>query len=477
MNNKYFKRFSYVLLLFLILLSILCFCFRISTDDYFYIAEVERIGVIKIITSAYLKWSGRFAASAVMNTFFKILHDTPHYFFLIPLATFIFLIIGIYRVINALFNYYHIEYSLFKKWVLSASFMMLLFFLSVNIGETWFWCSSIGCYLYSVVAFVWGLGFILQGKTNLLTYAGIACCFVFIGGSTEVFSSVFLLIIFSVLLYYYRTFCSAAAVTMADKNNRSVFIQFKQHPTLQKLLFAFIFLSLGLIILIVAPGNYVRDQLFPSHRFFFSFLVTAKSFVKFFIFYVPHHLHVLLAFATLFLVAGGEIRKQTNMQLNLPFPVFFKRTTGMFVLTLGVFFYLVAYIMSETGPARIWFMASFLFAAYSCVISFYAGYCNLFSAKQLRTIRFLGLLTAGIILSFSVINQAVVATRYAVKYDEREQQLLKWKEEIKKDTLLHVQPLPDPGMLYSAEISADSSHFTNQHLRMVYKLNYHVVKN
>ena len=165
------------------------------------------------------------------------------------------------------------------------------------------------------------------------------------------------------------------------------------------------------------------------------------------------------------------------MQLNLPFPVFFKRTTGMFVLTLGVFFYLVAYIMSETGPARIWFMASFLFAAYSCVISFYAGYCNLFSAKQLRTIRFFGLLTAGIILSFSVINQAVVATRYAVKYDEREQQLLKWKEEIKKDTLLHVQPLPDPGMLYSAEISADSSHFTNQHLRMVYKLNYHVVKN
>lgn len=466
-----------ITVLFLVLLGILCFNFRISTDDYFYIAEVERIGVIKIITSTYLKWSGRFAASAVMNSIFKILHGNARYFFLIPLCTFIFTAAGIYKVISNLLNYLQVGYNVLKKWLLSISFLALLFFMSFDIGETWFWCSSIGCYLFSIVAFIWGLGFILEAHSNILTYLGILICFLFIGGATEIYSPIFLLIFFCQLLYYLNKQGFSLKDSFKNRNLRSAFFELIQNPVQKKLFFAFICLSVGFVILLAAPGNYMRDQLFPSHRFFFSFFVTAKSFVKFIIFYLPLRLHIIIAFSFLFLLLGEEFRTQKAELFQLTFSTFFKRITVLLISLLIVFFYLVAYIMSETGPARIWFLASFLFSVYCCTISFYAGYSGLFSPKQLRAIGFLSLFSAGIILSCSVFNQTIIATHYAARYDEREQQLLKWNQEIKKDSLLHINPLPASGMLYPAEISKDTSHYTNQHLRMIYKLNYHIVKN
>jgi hypothetical protein len=466
MNKQYFYGLSGLLAGFALLIFVLCFYFRISTDDYYYITEVERIGVLKIITSTYLKWSGRFAASAVMNSFFKILKGQSSSFFIIPLSTIVVLLLGIHKTISVILCLCKIELSLLHRWVLSACFLFLLFFLSFDIGETWFWCSSIGCYLFSIIAFIWGFYFILQPVTNFFTYLGITGCFLFIGGATEVYSPVFLLILAGILLYYFQQFRSHSQAG-----------QFMQNTIQRKLVVAFVALSVAFIILLVAPGNYMRDQLFPQHRFFFSFYVTAKSFVKFFFLYLPFHLQFILAFCVVFLLIGETCKSEKLVGWQLPFRPFLKKITVIFIFLLALFFYMIAYIMSETGPARIWFLASFLFAVYSCSISFYAGYCSLFSFKQLRLIKGASLFTTGIILSYSFVSQVSVAKNYAKKYDEREQQLLTWKQEIKKDTLLSIPALPKPGMLYAAEISTDSGHYTNQHLRMIYKLNFHVVKN
>lgn len=473
MDKKYLFKLSGVLTLFIALILILCHYFRISTDDYTYIAEVERTGVIKIVSDSYLYWSGRFAAFAVLSTIFKIFRTHPSYFFLVPLCTFIVMLWGIYKLIGTVLQHYFIGFNNLKKWVLSLSFLSLLFFLSIDIGETWFWCSSMAGYLFCIVAFVWGLHFIIQPSGNLYCYLGIIACFTFIGGASEIYSPIFLLIFLWILLSSFKQFCHSKP---AADNKINLFRQFIKKNNQHKLFVAFMSLGLSFLILIIAPGNYLRDQLFPDHRFFFSFFITAKSFVKFFILYIPLHLHIILAFCTIFVFVGDEFREKNVIQFNLNFLTFLKKITSFLVFLLAIFFFMVAYIMSETGPARIWFLATILFAVYCCVIFFYAGYCGLFSAKKQRFLKTLSLLTMTVTLSYSLISQTIIASTYAAKYDEREQQLLKWKEEIHTDTLLYVPALPKPGMLYSAEISTDSNHYTNQHLRTFYKLPYQVCR-
>jgi hypothetical protein len=477
MNKKYVYGLSGLLILFLNLILILCYYFRISTDDYFYIVEVERIGVVKVVTSSYLEWSGRFAAFAVLNSIFKILSAYPGYLFLVPLSTFILLIWGIFKTIGNILKYYHIGFNFFEKWVLSLSFLASLFFLSFDIGETWFWCTGNAVYLFCIVAFIWGLCFILAPQNNAFTYLAIVTCFTYMGGSSEVYSAIFLLIFLFIILFYFKQFRSGLKSVSKDQEKRPLFIWFLKNGIQRKLFIAFVSLSISSAIAIAAPGNYLRDQLLPTHQFFFSFFITAKSFVKFFILYIPLHLHFIIAFCAIFVFVGIEFRKRKSIQLKLEFLPFVKKITIYLVFILAVFFYLVAYIMSETGPARVWFLASFLFSIYCCSISFYAGYCGLFYLKWLRILKILSLFAMGIILSFSLISQTIVAKNYANAYDEREKLLLKCKNEMTKDAIVGVAPLPSPGMLYTSEITGDTNHYTNQHLRCFYKLAYQVVKN
>ncbi|HET6225979.1 MAG TPA: DUF6056 family protein [Bacteroidia bacterium] len=468
MSKKYIYGFSGLLSLFVGLIILLCFYFRISTDDYFFIVEIERIGIIKVVTNLYMTWSGRFAAFTVLSTLFKILN--PDFFFLVPTGTFILLAIGIYRCFSQLLTYFHFEFNVLTKWMLSLSFLSALFFLSLDIGETWFWCTGNVVYLFCIVALVWGFVFILRQRTTQINNLAIAVCFIYIGGSSEVYSIVFICILAFVLLRNYKSFRSNSLNDLGGS-----ILLFIKESRQQKLLVAFSSLSIAATITILAPGNYLRDQLLPRHQFFFSFFITAKSFVKFFIIYIPLHFHIVIAFFTVFVFVGNEAREKKLLNINYAFLPFTKKITILFVSILAVLFYLIAYIMSETGPARAWFLASFLFTVYCCSISFYAGYCHLFSSKQLNYLKILSLFFTGMLLGYSLISQSVIAKRYAKAYDLREELLFRMKNE--KDTVIKVAPLPDPGMLYTAEITGDASHYTNQHLQLVHKLKAKVVKN
>jgi len=475
MNKNYFYWLSGILILFTILILILCFYFRISTDDYLYIAETNKIGVIKVVKDIYLKWSGRYTAYAMSNTLYKIFGANQHYFFLVPLCSFIALFAGIYRAAGILLHQFSIESTGFKRSLISASFLALLFFLSFDIGETWFWCCSMAGYLFCIIAFVWGGSFILQPGSGIVTCLGIIICFSFIGGASEIYSFIFLIIFLFTLLFFNQLHTRPNSVS-AGKENLSVRQRFKNNSYFRKLVIAISSLGLNFIIVIIAPGNYLRNQLLPNHRFFFSFLVTAKSFVKFFVLFIPLHFHFIFGFCMLFVVLGNELHGKKGMP-EMCFNTFLKKTAIFFISILGIFFYTIAYIMSETGPARVWFLVSFLFSLYCCCISFYAGYCGLFSLKKLGTLKRCSLIVLFPTLSYMLFYQSMTVSYYATKYDEREQQLLKWKDEIHKDTLIRISSLPASGMLYPAEISADTNHFTNQHLRIFYNLPYHVAEN
>jgi hypothetical protein len=463
MKPKYLYSYSAALVLFLGLFILLCWYFRISTDDFFYLSEVQRIGIFKTVYNYYFKWSGRYATFTVQSIIFKILYNHIAYFFLFPLLSFILFVWGIYKNMEQLSLHCNFAISAFTRWVLSLSFIALLFFLSVDIGENWFWCSCISCYLFSIIAVTWGIFFIVHPAGNLFHYSAICGCFIFIGGSCEVYAPVFLIILAFLLYMRYRQSLSF-----------SVFIQ---HTIHKKLLTAFIFMSISYFLLLIAPGNFCRDQLFPKHQFLFSFFITAKSLVKFFILFVPSHLHYLLAFSTVFYITGNDFKENCQCTFKMEFVEFVKKTSLFFLLFVLFYFYMVAYIMSETGPARIWFLVSFVFCVWCCSVSFYAGYHQLLSSKKVSVLKKMSVATAFFILSYSIICQSEIAKRYAAAYDERANVLTELNKCVHKDTVVVIPALPPPGMLYGAEISGDTAHYTNQHLRMGYKLTFHVIKN
>ena len=63
--------------------------------------------------------------------------------------------------------------------------------------------------------------------------------------------------------------------------------------------------------------------------------------------------------------------------------------------------------------------------------------------------------------TWNLVTQYKITQNYADKYDKRIEYINQMSS---MDTVI-LEPLPNSGLLYSSEISFDSEHYTNQHLR------------
>jgi hypothetical protein len=461
MNKRYSLLLSSVLALFAILFLMLCYYNRLATDDYYFIWDVRNHGIAIGVTSQYMEWCGRFAATFAMDVFYKWFDIHYSYYAFLTVASALLLFSGVYFILSNLVKCYNLHFPNTQKALSAACFTALLFFLSVDIGESWFWFCSYSSYLWSIVAFIWGMAFLISKKNTFLSGLGAVFCFIYVGGASEVYTAIYGLLLTILLFRNYR--------------NAGAFRIFVQEPFNKKLTLAYIAMGISFLIFLIAPGNYLRDGLFPDHPFFYSFFITAKSFVKFGALYLPFKLPYILAFAFPFIIFGQKFRSSDLPFFHHSFKAFFYRISFSFAILLFVFFYMVAFVMVETGPPRIWFLLSFLLAVYSCVVCFYAGYKLDLSLMQLQRIRYLTLTAGFLLMIYALITQFSTASAYAAAHDERVEHIVELNNVLKKDTLIRLSPLPRPGMLYSGEIASDSNHFTNKELRLGYNLRYHVI--
>lgn len=454
--------FSGGTLLFLLLVLILSWYTRFAADDYFFIHDIQEHGILGNFRSQYMGWCGRFSSLIAMELIYRNVGLHPSYYFQIPFLSFFLLTIGIYKNMQVFLSYYTIKINPLEKCILSFSFVALLFFLSVDIGESWFWYCSYGSYLFSIIAFIWGMYFIFSKQTHFLMYAGMALSFIYVGGASEVFTLIFGCFLLFVLIHRFKT--------------AGTFSNFIQEQLNKKIVVALFFLGVAFLLFLIAPGNYARNQLFPQQQFLYSFFIAFKAVVKFFIFHLPFKLHYILAFVFPFVIIGKRFQADAEHKFKQSFISFFKRATLLFAGLSFLFFYVVAFIMLEMGPPRICLLATFLFTVYCCCIAFYAGYCYVASEKQFAILKngciCLGLLITG----YSLLHQYPIVRAYATACDERINHLQHLNNDpVVIGSIVALSPLPQCGMLYSAEITADTNHFKNQHLRLAYHLKYPVI--
>ncbi|MDF2436325.1 MAG: hypothetical protein K0Q95_701 [Bacteroidota bacterium] len=458
MSKRYTLLLAFVSALFFALFSLLCYYSRLATDDYFFISDVRSHGIITGVTSQYIEWCGRYAATFLMDVIYSLLDVNQTWYFLYPSASFVLLLTGIYKLIQALS--YHFEFNLSKpnQRITAVYFIILLFFSSVDIGETWIWYCSLSSYLWSVIAFVWACTFIFGNSSKLISILFSSLCLIYAGGSSEVYSVIYGVLFLLVIIYRYK----------ASQDFQS----FKNDLLVQRLTIPYIVFGIAFVIFLIAPGNYLRDQLFPERHVGQAFLFTIKSVIKFGVLFIPFRLAYVIAFGVPFIVIGSSMG---GRNATITFNAFFKLATIIFLSLVLLVFVLIAYVMMETGPPRLWFIISFLFSVYVTAVCFYAGYSGYISEPVISVLKRSALMLAVLILGYNLWHQSVICPKYAKAHDERIRYVTELNKTLPADTTITLTPLPSSGMLYSSEIKADTNHFTNRELRLGYDLKFQVL--
>ena len=122
------------------------------------------------------------------------------------------------------------------------------------------------------------------------------------------------------------------------------------------------------------------------------------------------------------------------------------------------------------------FLFSFMLCVYLIVFSFYAGYSQAINEKKLSILKITSITLGLIMMIYNLSTQYLISNKYTSSLESRITYITNLNRKIKKDTLILLPPLAPSGMLYSAEIMADTTHFTNQELRLGYNLKYHVIR-
>ncbi len=460
MRRPYTIGLSIILLLFISLFFILSFNMRLASDDYFFIWDVKTHGIMESVYLQYIQWCGRYFAVFLYDVFYWLFETKQIYYSILSIAFFILIIIGIFRLLSVTAKQFNFQLTRPNLFLASLSFTSLLFFLSFDIGETWFWYCSMSSYLWSIISFVWGISFLISNKNNVFTYIGIILSFIYCGGSSEVYS-----VIYGLLL--------CVLFVLQWKRNKGV-VNFVKLSFNKKLIVSMLSLSFSFFVVLIAKGNYSRATQFPDPTILTTLLLTGRMILKLFGWFLPQKLLFIFVFFIPFLLLGKSFNKGEKISFII-FLKSIKNSVILLLISMVLVFAMIAIIMSQSGEYRVWFIISFLVCSFMVYVSFLAGLKGLMNDKVIYFLSRISILIGVILMTFTIYNQIGISGKYASGYDERTNHLIQLNNTINKDSMVVLAPLPPPGMLYSSEITNDTFSFSNRELRLGLELKYHII--
>jgi len=441
-------------LLFSGLYCLLLFFNRYAADDYYTVFNARTRGILGSTWYIYQTWTPRPAAvflSSALTGHFQERSVLIGY----GLIVLFLLATAAFKLLQFFCKKAEIHFSNFVLFNFSALFCCAFFFSSVSIAETWFWfCSSIA-YLFSLAAFLWGLVFLLNGKTNVINSVALSVCLVYVMGAAESFGVfVMLLCVAGILLFIYRF----------RKNTREL-----KNSHLFKMLFSITCFSLiALSFIYFGTGTQSRKAMLRQAAFIETFYLPARTMIYLFILKIPTKLPLLVLFSIPFSWAGNQLKN--NLLASLLFTSKSLRIACVGFLVLSYSALLPAcYIMADRGPERSFTINSFLLVLLFIYLFAYLGYK--IKDKRVMLITASGLSLSSGLLIFSIVWQLNSAPLYANAVDKRIE-VVKAENKKGRTASLDLEPLPPNGFYYSAELSPDTNFYNNVFFRKGLGLNF-----
>jgi hypothetical protein len=438
---------------FVALYAILSYNNRLAADDLYYLANYPKVGVWGCMEYLYQTFSGRWSAYLYTGAVVSLSHlkwtlFIFHSFTLISLIAVLSLILD--QILNFRLNFRLKKHEILLYGTITA---MGLFFTSYSIGETWFWVVQVCTYLWCIIMSLVLIYVFLNKKSLPINFFIITVAGLFIGGSSESYALVNLFLLGGYLFFANCHF------------SRLPFFHFPTSKSLNiKLTIALIALLIGFAITMAAPGNGVRYDALPHPSKAMLVWIQMKSFIKIVFIRTPLNMPMLLLFGTPWFLLGNQMQKKTSV---ISFTKFSKSALPyMFTFLALIFIFLVptSFIMAELGPDRaLSFISFFITLSFSAGL-FWAGMRLAVGDKTIHLLK-IGVPTLMIILlTYHTINQQHITSAYAHSYDDRNSCLETFNQNENKSIII-VDSLKPSGMLYSAEITTNPSHFSNQFLK------------
>jgi len=185
--------------------------------------------------------------------------------------------------------------------------------------------------------------------------------------------------------------------------------------------------------------------------------------VKMFVYYIPPKIHWAVLFFLAWMGIGSRMEASVSAKKH-----FLLKLLLIFCAATFLLLFPSCFLLRETPPFRTWTLICFLLSLTIAIAGFTTG------QKQSQDKSVSWLASAAFILiiflqSKILFEQKRITTDYAIAFDAREKNL---QQAALSNTIdvIELEPLPYAGMLYTAEITSDTSHYRNRHLRDYFML-------
>lgn len=419
---------------------------RIGLDDFYFLNSVNKYGIIAGTIHEHSVWSGRWTSVLLTHTIL-FFYKTNYSLLFYQVSAVLLFIYSTYRLLKNL-NYLFCRVNFKKIELLNISILIVsaLFYTCFKIDETWFWLCASSNYLLSTVFFILGISAIINPNKTFINIIIYVFSFTYLGGSCEPLAlfSIFLLLLFVLMIYLKR-----------------IVINLQSSLLIFRAITAFTFCTSSFIILYIANGNRVREIFFEDISIFQCFLLNFKTTGMIILLRLPPVIPYLILFSLPSFYFGLSQKVNT-----LSTKKSIKRIATIsfsYVLLVYIYQFPVTYVTQDVAAYRALFPITLLTFTGSILIFYHLG-LMLKPKGEIKNYILLSSLIGIIALnSYTLYKQFRTLPKYTKEYDERIALLLKNKDNLETNILA---PLPNSGLLLSAEISEDSIYFSNLHLQL-----------
>ena len=220
-------------------------------------------------------------------------------------------------------------------------------------------------------------------------------------------------------------------------------------------------LTISLLIAWCGPGRIARQAALPDASFGKQLLLSVLSSAYFLFAQLPLKIHWIIFYTIPWIVLKNKlIPAETE-----PVTVIFKSIARDFIIFLGfvvIHFMIVVFLLKSFPPYRTWITLSFALSIFCSVTGWRLGYLMV-APGELKIISSIFIAVNCILFIYYINTQQQQTSAYSTAADNRMSVLKNSSEQTKP--VIELIPLPAPGLLYSAEISSDTNHFTNKYLK------------
>lgn len=412
--------------LFLLFLVITSWFNRFSADDFQFIGKVRDFGISEMYKQLFFQWNGRWTYNFLILIVVNF-HEIPKVLFGVNVLSFGLLIYAIIKLLKQLNIKLELNASNRSIYQYAFIFCGVFFFFTHSTGQSWFWVSASLAYLWSCIFFLLGLSSLLNKNPRIWDFLIVCISGLYVGGSNEVLS------ICAILLLI-------------------VSIKWGFSPIKRVALFVVL---VSFSINYFSPGTTFRDELTPNLSLINLIFYVGYGVLDYLILNGYKTILLAIVFAFPFYLLG----KKHGDKFNSTFQFKKELIITMLFLVAVVFInqFIVIYALGGLAPERSTITSSLLG---SMAI---ARFLFLFGASSKESTINLQFILPTVIVLMIIFNGVffVIHKNYSTSFDER----LEFIETNQKQEVLKLKKLANSGCLNSAEITSDSLHFLNQHLK------------